>query len=196
MSGQALTADSIAPTSAGSSGSTCGAKRATTSPSRPTRNFSKFHRMSPSTPSASAVVGELLVERVPVVAVHLDLLEERERDAVGGGAEGRRSPRGEPGSCSRNWLHGTPMTVKPWSAYCSWIFSSPSYCGVSPHFDATLTTRATLPCCSASFAGGAVEACDRDVVHGHGCLLGANRHQVSPVRRPLRTPTCWRCSSG
>ncbi len=37
------------------SGSTIGEKRAMTSPSRPTRNFSKFQRMSPVWPSASAV---------------------------------------------------------------------------------------------------------------------------------------------
>ena len=36
------------------SGFVRGEKRATTLPSRPTRNFSKFQRMSPSTPSASA----------------------------------------------------------------------------------------------------------------------------------------------
>jgi uncharacterized membrane protein (UPF0182 family) len=37
----------------GASGSVVGAKRATISPSVPTRNFSKFHRMSPEWPSAS-----------------------------------------------------------------------------------------------------------------------------------------------
>ena len=44
---------SIAATSAGSSGSTIGEKRVT-EPSLPTRNFSKFQRMSPLWPSASA----------------------------------------------------------------------------------------------------------------------------------------------
>ena len=39
---------------AGSSGTTVGAKRATTEPSAPMRNFSKFHWMSPSWPSPSA----------------------------------------------------------------------------------------------------------------------------------------------
>jgi hypothetical protein len=37
-----LSALSIASTISGASGSTCGAKRAITSPSSPTRNFSKF----------------------------------------------------------------------------------------------------------------------------------------------------------
>src|SRR5207302_8537841 len=40
-----------------------------------------------------------------------------------------------------NWLLGTPMTVKPRSLYCSWMRSSPSYWGVRPHFEATLTKR-------------------------------------------------------
>ena len=40
-------ADSIAETSSGASGSTCGAKRAIVVPSSATRNFSKFQRMSP-----------------------------------------------------------------------------------------------------------------------------------------------------
>ena len=48
----------------------------------PMRNFSKFHRMSPEWPSASATSAELGVDRVPAGAVHLDLLEHRERDAV------------------------------------------------------------------------------------------------------------------
>src|SRR4051812_43031787 len=44
-----------------------------------------------------------------------------------------------------NWLHGTPMTVNPRSAYSSCNLSSPAYCGVSPHRLATLTTRAGRP---------------------------------------------------
>ena len=43
----------MAATSAGSSGVTIGPKRVT-EPSGATRNFSKFQRMSPSWPSASA----------------------------------------------------------------------------------------------------------------------------------------------
>ena len=78
---------SIASTIPGSSGVTCGRKRATTLPSGDTRNFSKFHFTSPASPSASASCGELLVDRVAVGAVHVDLLEQRERDAVGGVAE-------------------------------------------------------------------------------------------------------------
>src|SRR5690606_27291940 len=48
-------ADSIALVTAGSSGVVWGANRARTLPSPPTRNFSKFQRMSPVWPSASGV---------------------------------------------------------------------------------------------------------------------------------------------
>ena len=58
-----------------------------TSPVPDTRNFSKFHVMSPAVPSASGVGRQLLVDRVAVVAVHVDLLEQREGHAVGGRAE-------------------------------------------------------------------------------------------------------------
>ena len=44
---QFASAFSIAPTMSAFSGSTSGEKRATTEPSRPTTNFSKFQRMSP-----------------------------------------------------------------------------------------------------------------------------------------------------
>ena len=53
---QPARAFSIESTTSGASGRTSGEKRAITLPSRPTRNFSKFQRMSPSTPSASAVL--------------------------------------------------------------------------------------------------------------------------------------------
>ena len=46
---------SIASMTSGAWGSVIGPKRATTSPPGATRNFSKFHWMSPSRPSASAV---------------------------------------------------------------------------------------------------------------------------------------------
>ncbi len=53
---QAGSAASIAATISGDSGSVCGEKRAATVPSAEIRNFSKFHRMSPVWPSASAAV--------------------------------------------------------------------------------------------------------------------------------------------
>src|SRR5690606_25982485 len=44
-----------------------------------------------------------------------------------------------------NWLQGTPRTVKPRSAYRSCRRSRPAYCGVRPHFEATLTMSTALP---------------------------------------------------
>src|SRR5205823_8243827 len=59
----------------------------------------------------------------------------------------------DPGSCSPNWLQGTPSTVNPLFAYCSWRRSRPSYCGVRPHLEATLTTRTALPLWSPRLPG-------------------------------------------
>src|ERR1700761_2595200 len=52
-----------------------------------------------------------------------------------------------------NWLHGTPTTVRPLSAYSSASFSSALYCGVSPHLEATFTTSVAPPDNSASVVG-------------------------------------------
>src|SRR4051794_40321327 len=49
-----------------------------------------------------------------------------------------------------NWLHGTPTTVSPRSPYSCASFSSAAYCGVSPHFEATLTTSTAPSASSAS----------------------------------------------
>src|ERR1700691_1889045 len=50
-----------------------------------------------------------------------------------------------PGSCPPNWLHGNPTTAKPREPSSSCSFSSAVYCGVSPHLEATFTTRRVLP---------------------------------------------------
>ena len=102
----------MAPTRTGSSGVTRGRNRRTTSPSGEMRNFSKFHWMSPLSPSASAVGRELLVEGVTAVPVHLDLGEHREGHAVVGLAE-LLDLVGRPGSWAPNWLQGKPSTAKP-----------------------------------------------------------------------------------
>ena len=52
---QAVSCASMSPTIVASSGSTWGRYRATTLPTGDTRNFSKFHVMSPAVPSASFV---------------------------------------------------------------------------------------------------------------------------------------------
>ena len=143
---------SIASTTSGASGSVAGRNRATTLPSGLTRNFSKFHWMSPASPSASASGGQLGVERVPARPVDVDLGEHRERDAVV-----RRAELGDllgacPAPGRRTGCTGNPTTVKPRSANRSCSRCRPAYWGVSPHFDATLTTSSVLPARSPSDA--------------------------------------------
>src|SRR5450631_4715499 len=59
---------------------------------------------------------------------------------------------GLPSSC-RNWLLGNPSTVNPRSPYVFCSSSSFSYCGVSPHREATLTMSLTLSAYGASDVG-------------------------------------------
>jgi hypothetical protein len=87
---------------------------------------------------------QLLVDGVAVVAVHVDLLEEREAHAVGGRAELLDLLRR-----ARLLAHElvareaddreAPVAVGLLQR------SRPSYCGVRPHLEATLTTRSVLP---------------------------------------------------
>jgi hypothetical protein len=60
---------------------------------------------------------------------------------------GRRpsEPSDSPGSCCLNWLEGKPMMTSPSDSYRSWSCWSCLYCGVLPHWEATLTIRTTLP---------------------------------------------------
>ena len=51
----------------------------------------------------------------------------------------------EPGSWAPNWLQGTPTTLKPLPSNRFWISSRPVYWGVSPHCEATFTSRTALP---------------------------------------------------
>ena len=50
-----------------------------------------------------------------------------------------------PGSCFPNWLHGKPNTTNPLDLYFWYKASRSLYWGVKPHFEATFTTKATLP---------------------------------------------------
>jgi len=109
VDGQALRAASIAARTCGSSGSVRGRKRASTEPSAPTRNFSKFHWTSPVWPSGSGVRLELGEDRIAVVAVHVDLVRHREGHAVGGRAE-LGDLLGRSRLLPPNWLHGKPRT--------------------------------------------------------------------------------------
>src|SRR5688500_1704972 len=58
-----------------------------------------------------------------------------------------------PGSWSPNWVHGQPIPPKPLPAYSSCSSSSCAYCGVRPHFEATLTRRSALPLWAARLPG-------------------------------------------
>ncbi len=89
-------------------------------------------------------LGQFLVQRVPVLTVHLDLLEQRERDAVGGGAEGLDLFGGAgllPHELvARDADHGQAAV----GVVGGELFEA-LYCGVSPHFEATFTTRTARP---------------------------------------------------
>src|ERR1041385_476684 len=50
-----------------------------------------------------------------------------------------------PGSCAPKSLQGTPRTMRPSLRLCAHSDSRPEYCGVSPHWLATLTTSSALP---------------------------------------------------
>ncbi len=50
-----------------------------------------------------------------------------------------------PGSWAPKSLDGTPRTTRPLSLYLDHSASSPSYCGVSPHWDAVFTTSTGCP---------------------------------------------------
>ena len=77
---------SIDSTSSGASGTTSGENGEHVAVAA-TRNFSKFQRMSPVVAFGVGGLRELLVQRVPAVAVDLDLLGERERHVVVRAAE-------------------------------------------------------------------------------------------------------------
>src|SRR6185437_5583925 len=58
-----------------------------------------------------------------------------------------------PGSWWPNWSHGKPSTTRPRSRWSCHRVSSPWYCGVKPHLEATLTISNVLPRHSASGRG-------------------------------------------
>lgn len=110
-----------------SSGVTIGLSRSMTVPSRPTRNFSKFHVMSapPVSPRSqlysSHASGPLtsIFENIGNVTPNFDVTNSRISSSV-------------PGSCAPNWLHGKASTVKPCSLYSSWSVRRPAYWPVRP----------------------------------------------------------------
>ena len=107
---------SITETTSSDSGLTLGAKRATTLPSRPIRNFSKFQLDVAGGKRLGLFRGQELVERALAFALDDDLREHVEFDAV----VLSRNPEissSLPGSCLPNSLAGKPRMAKPLSAY-------------------------------------------------------------------------------
>ena len=50
-------------------------------------------------------------------------------------------------------MQGKPITVNALAPNVFWSSSRPAYCGVSPHFDATLTARMVFPASRSSEVG-------------------------------------------
>ena len=120
-----------------------GANRATTDPSRLTRNFSKFHFTSPgSTPFrnfvSSPYSGCWSLPRTSPFDISGNVTPNvvEQNSAISSSF---------PGSWPMNWLQGMPRTTRPSSAYVPYSFSRPAYCGVKPHLEATFTTRTGCP---------------------------------------------------
>ena len=98
-------AASIAATTAASSGSTWGAKRATV-PSGGDQELLEVPADVAGVAVGVGDVGQLGVERVPAVAVDLDLLRTAGTSRRRWSSRTPRSPRRVPGSWPTNWLHG------------------------------------------------------------------------------------------
>ena len=110
---------------------------------------------------------QLLVDRVAGLAVDVDLLEQREVDAVASCCRTPGSPRPCPAPGRGTGCTGSRARRSPRSPYSSWIFCRPVYCGVSPHLDATLTMSRTSPLCSVEGRRLARDAVDRMVEEAH-----------------------------
>src|SRR6516225_12330967 len=82
------------------------------------------------------------IEWVGVAAVDLDLGEQRKRDPIVALAE-CRDLRIRPRLLMAELVAWEGEDFK--APNCSQRFCRPWYCGVNPHFEATLTTKSTLP---------------------------------------------------
>ena len=174
--------------------------RAATVPSGLIRNFSKFHWTSPASPSASGGLRQLGVQRVPVVAVHLDLVEHREGHAVRRRAERRRSPPRYPAPARRTGCTGTPSTVNPRAAYVSCSFSRPSYCGVRPHLRRHVDDEDGLALVLTERGRRTGQGGQRDVVQAHAVpwevgSCGQEVDSCAPTRAPRRS-AWWKAGIG
>ena len=116
----------------------------TTLPSLPTRNFSKFHLMSPAGAGlVSSPVRYLYSGSIPSpLTTILDIIGKVTLYLL---VQNFSISSFVPGSCLPNSLAGMPMTTSPSFSYFSYSACSPSYCGVSPHLLATFTSSTTLP---------------------------------------------------
>src|SRR3954470_2540208 len=142
--GSADSAFSRAPVSCGESGLVLLAKRAMTLPLRSTRNFAKFHSMSPAkSPSVSLLVRNLYSAcwSSPLTLILLAI----GNDTLYLPVQNFLISASVPGSWPLKLLAGMPITTRSLSLYFSYSDSSASYCGVRPHLLATLTSNTGLP---------------------------------------------------
>src|SRR3984885_11123512 len=94
-------------------------------------------------------VFERLKQRMGVCAVDFDLREHRERHVEPVGAK-LADCSFVPWLLMPNWSHGNPSTAKPRSRKRRCSASRPTYCGVKPHWLATLTISSVWPAKSPS----------------------------------------------
>ncbi len=108
--------------------------------------------------------------------VDVNFAKQREGDAVGSAAEGLNllfTAR----LLAEELVAGNPSTLKPSAANCFCRSSSCSYCGVRPHFEATLTISSTLP---AKDAGGFLAINGR-----HFGIQNVMLHSLSSMDKPV-----------
>ena len=175
---------SIAATRAGSSGSVSGRNRPSTVPSGPDQ--------------------ELLEVPLDVAGLALGVGRLRSAPCRAGAGPGRsprssrtsgtsrrsspsrtrRSRRRCPAPGRRTGCTGSRPPRSPRSPNRSCSRSSPSYCGVRPHLEATLTTSSVLPDRSASERGLAGQGVHGEVVHTHVTRSFAVRANVPTSTAP------------
>src|SRR5204863_4400970 len=111
-------------------------------PSRPIRNLPKFHLMSPGNGELSPVSASYSGWRSGPLTCNLSNIGKLTSYLL---EQNSLISSFVPGSCEPKSLQGKPSTLKPLSLYSRWSASRALYCGVSPHLEATFTTKSTLP---------------------------------------------------
>src|ERR1700679_2569820 len=138
-----FTSFSISAITCGESGVTSGSNRATTFPFRSTKNFVKFHLMSPVTAGFASLVRYAYkgvwsapsTETFPYIG-KVTLYFDWQKVLISAFV---------PGSCEPKLLAGKPRITNPLSLYFSYVDSSAVYCGVNPQRLATFTSSTTFP---------------------------------------------------